>query len=125
MEQFITLPIVTEFKEDAYEEDELVQKVFPVAEKRLPNTNRPPATGEEYLRMVRLEANERPNVVIAKNPIIKPKEVRIASWVKRGWAEAEHDSTSDNLVNEEWRNLFLTNFILIKQVCLSFVFKAI
>jgi hypothetical protein len=60
MEQFATLSI-----EDKFEEEELVQKVFPVSGKSLPN--RPPATEEEYLRMVRSEANKRPNVFIAKN----------------------------------------------------------
>jgi hypothetical protein len=119
MEQFATLSIEDKFEEDLYEEEdkELVQKVLPVSGKSLPN--RPPATGEEYLRMVRSEANKRPNVVIAKNQINKPKEVRLAGWVKRGWNHTEFDNfdqNSNNLVNEEWEKIFLMKFDLIRQV---------
>uniref|UniRef100_A0A1D1YEQ8 Gem-associated protein 2 n=1 Tax=Anthurium amnicola TaxID=1678845 RepID=A0A1D1YEQ8_9ARAE len=119
MEQLTTLPIVTKFEEDLYEEenDELVQKALPVSGKSLPN--RPPATGEEYLRMVRSEANKRPSVVIAKNQINKSKEVRIAGWVKRGWANQmeldNFDQNSNNMVNEEWEKIFLMKFDLIRQ----------
>ncbi|RIA92639.1 survival motor neuron interacting protein 1-domain-containing protein [Glomus cerebriforme] len=116
MEQLTTLPIVTDFEEDLYEkeDEELVQRALPVSDKSLPK--RPPATGEEYLRMVRLEANKRPTVVIAKNQITKSKEVRMAGWVKRGWAnQTELDNQNSNSVNEEWEKIFLMKFDLIRQ----------
>lgn len=119
MEQLATLSIEDKFEEDLCEEDEeLIQKALPVSGNSLPN--RPPATGEEYLRMVRSEANKRPNVVIAKNQINKSKEVRMAGWVKRGWANQmeldNFDQNSNNLVNEEWEKIFLMKFDLIRQV---------
>ncbi|CAB4389478.1 unnamed protein product [Rhizophagus irregularis] len=118
MEQLATLSIEDKFEEDLCEEDEeLIQKALPVSGNSLPN--RPPATGEEYLRMVRSEANKRPNVVIAKNQINKSKEVRMAGWVKRGWANQmeldNFDQNSNNLVNEEWEKIFLMKFDLIRQ----------
>lgn len=120
MEQLATLSIEDKFEEDLCEEEEeeLIQKALPVSGNSLPN--RPPATGEEYLRMVRSEANKRPNVVIAKNQINKSKEVRMAGWVKRGWANQmeldNFDRNSNNLVNEEWEKIFLMKFDLIRQV---------
>lgn len=123
MEQLATLSIEDKFEEDLYEDDdeEFILKALPVSGNSLPN--RPPATGEEYLRMVRSEANKRPNVVIAKNQINqinKSKEVRIAGWVKRGWANQmeldNFDQNSNNLVNEEWEKIFLMKYDLIRQV---------
>src|SRR5579859_7451697 len=96
-------------KFDLYEEvEELVQKALPVSEKSLLPNVRPPATGEEYLRLVRSEANKRPPVVVAKNKISNSKEVRMAEWVKRGWAKQTDLDNFDrnfNFTNEEWEKI--------------------
>ncbi|CAG8558653.1 3517_t:CDS:2 [Funneliformis caledonium] len=117
-------PILAEFEKDIckdMDEDNsevLIQKALPVSEKPLPR-DRPPATGEEYLRMVRLEAIKRPTVVKTKNPIIQSKGVRVAKWVKRGWENQteydDFDQNSNNFVKKEWENRFLTRFDLIRK----------
>ncbi|CAI2163165.1 13479_t:CDS:2 [Funneliformis geosporum] len=117
--------LLAEFEEDFYKDKEkdkdesesevLIQKVLPVSEKPLPR-DRPPATGEEYLRMVRLEAIKRPTVIKTKNPITQPKGIKVAKWVKRGWEyQTEYDNYDQNFVKKDWENRFLMKFDLIRQ----------
>ncbi|CAG8570236.1 5907_t:CDS:2, partial [Racocetra fulgida] len=86
----------------------------------------PPSSGEEYLRMVQLEANKIPDFFVANKPIqnnniatsYKSNQVKIAGWAKRGWANSQSISIEEQdkknreigLINEEWENAFLSRF---------------
>ncbi|RHZ47239.1 hypothetical protein Glove_586g25 [Diversispora epigaea] len=154
--------------------------VFPFSQKssttstRTKFSNKPPSTGEEYLNMVKSEANKIPNVFVAKknirenirggglsdsdndndnnqnnknndnnknnnknrnknkikinnndiNKIIdNNNNVKMAPWVKRGWAntkttlieEQDKQNRENGLVNEEWEKIFLERFEKLRE----------
>ncbi|CAG8510774.1 16103_t:CDS:2 [Acaulospora colombiana] len=99
-------------------EDELLQPVLPVSRKPITKPGKPPATGEEYLQMVRLEASKTQNVTVSDNVSDRSSKVKMAGWVKRGWANAEttlieeqdRHNRESGLVDEEWENRFLERF---------------
>ncbi|CAG8764826.1 28694_t:CDS:2 [Racocetra persica] len=100
---------------------------------------RPPSSGEEYLRMVQLEANKIPDFFVANKPIqnnniatsYKSKQVKIASWAKRGWANSQSISIEEQdkknreigLINEEWENTFLSRFENLRETLQRYVAK--
>ncbi|CAG8556443.1 3615_t:CDS:2 [Paraglomus occultum] len=100
------------------EDDFIVSRAFPTSNKPFGSLNtRPPANGEEYLRLVNEEANKIPAVKIAPSPANKQSDDKIAGWVKRGWAEMKkEENTVDKLMpNKEWEIKFLDGFEGMRQ----------
>ncbi|CAG8771205.1 14353_t:CDS:2, partial [Acaulospora morrowiae] len=97
----------------------------------------PPATGEEYLRMVRLEAKKSPNVYVSDTPIPKNvsggsgSNVKVAGWVRRGWEstkttlveEQDRRNREGGLVDEEWENRFLERFQNLRKALQLYMVK--
>jgi len=108
-------------KSSSVEKDDLVvSRAFPTSKKKpLGSLNtRPPANGEEYLRLVNEEANKIPAVKIAPSPANKQSDDKIAGWVKRGWAEMrkEENAVDELMPNKEWEIKFLDWFEDTRQV---------
>ncbi|ORX89428.1 hypothetical protein K493DRAFT_337753 [Basidiobolus meristosporus CBS 931.73] len=94
------------------EEDWNHRSALPVATADV-DLDGPPTTGEEYLRMVRMEANNRPSVFIAKNkpstsiPTSIPKTPREAEKVK--------GQPVSRVPSPEWREAFKLRFSRLRK----------
>ncbi|CAG8438650.1 9720_t:CDS:2 [Diversispora eburnea] len=81
-------------------------------------SNKPPSTGEEYLNMVKSEANKIPNVFVAKKNIRENVRENIRGGGSLSWAntkttlieEQDKQNRENGLVNEEWEKIFLERF---------------
>ncbi|RIB01326.1 survival motor neuron interacting protein 1-domain-containing protein [Gigaspora rosea] len=101
--------------------------------------NKPPSSGEEYLRMVQMEANKIPDIFVANKPIqnnniainYKSNQVKLAGWAKRGWANSQSVSVEEQdkknreigLINEEWENAFLRRFESLRESLQRYIIK--
>nr|CAG8470958.1 13616_t:CDS:2 [Entrophospora candida] len=105
-----------------YTEIEFVKWAIPVLK-----PNKPPSSGDAYLSLVRNEAKKMPDIIMAKHPIKRVpinnnSNVKMAAWVRTGWANLENDDNDDDdngqqdnkvnnsLVNKEWEERFLFRF---------------
>ncbi|CAJ0765197.1 21267_t:CDS:2, partial [Entrophospora sp. SA101] len=84
-------------------------------------------SGDAYLSLVRNEAKKMPDIIMAKHPIKRVpinnnSNVKMAAWVRTGWANLENDDNDDDdngqqdnkvnnsVVNKEWEERFLFRF---------------
>ncbi|CAG8538777.1 13416_t:CDS:2, partial [Dentiscutata heterogama] len=122
-------------------DDAIQSTVLPVSQKSFigRSINKPPSSGEEYLRMVQLEANKIPDIFVANKPIqnnsitisCKSNQVKIAGWAKRGWANSQSVSVEEQdkknreigLINEEWENTFLSRFENLREALQRYIIK--
>ncbi|KAL1918937.1 uncharacterized protein VTP21DRAFT_2318 [Calcarisporiella thermophila] len=93
------------------EQDDLDSRsVLPVSERADLNPENPPATGEEYLRLVRMEARKRPAVVVAQK---KPPESSSPGKLPKSYAagpSANPGVPTKWVPDLEWQETFLKSF---------------
>ncbi|CAG8490725.1 11504_t:CDS:2 [Ambispora gerdemannii] len=119
--------LVSESDKKLEGDEELFVQSLPVSELPIKHVNKPPSSGEEYLRMVRQEAIKTPYVFTASQTPLHNTKKKAAEWVKRGW-EAGNVLKSSSLEiekllpREEWEILFINKFEKLRKalrLCIS------
>ncbi|KAG9290318.1 hypothetical protein G9A89_007049 [Geosiphon pyriformis] len=120
------------YVKDGFEnaEESTLGSTLPVSVQPVKRVNKPPSSGEEYLRMVRLEATQIPDVFLAvKPPIHTTGQKKAANWVKRGWEAALAVTETNSVINQEflprldWELVFMDRFERLRKAFQSFLSK--